>query len=61
MLTEFYKSEDVPLTTAFGREYPRYLIHPFAEYRALVRSCGVIDLTHWRVLRAAGRDRARFL
>ena len=61
MLTEFYKSEDVPLTTAFGREYPRYLIHPFAEYRALVRSCGVIDLTHWRVLRAAGRDRAGFL
>jgi aminomethyltransferase len=61
MLTEFYRNESVPLTRAFGHEYPRYFVHPFAEYRALVRSCSVIDLTHWRVLRAAGRDRARFL
>jgi folate-binding protein YgfZ len=61
MLTPFYKSEQVPLIRAFGREYPRYFIHPLAEYRALVGSCGVIDLTHWRVLRATGRDRARFL
>jgi aminomethyltransferase len=61
MLTEFYRNESVPLTRAFGREYPRYFVHPFAEYRALAGSCGVIDLTHWRVLRVTGRDRARFL
>ncbi|NWF91155.1 MAG: aminomethyl transferase family protein [Ignavibacteriaceae bacterium] len=61
MLTEFYKTENVALIRAFGREYPRYFVHPLAEYRALVGSCGVIDLTHWRVLRVTGRDRARFL
>jgi len=61
MLTAFYKNEKVPLTEAFGREYPGYFVHPFAEYRALVRFCGVIDLTHWRVLRTTGRDRAGFL
>jgi folate-binding protein YgfZ len=61
MLTDFYRNESVPLTRAFGREYPRYFVHPLAEYRALVGSCGVIDLTHWRVLRVTGRDRARFL
>ena len=61
MLTGFYKSERIALTEAFGREYPGYFVHPFAEYRALVRFCGVIDLTHWRVLRTTGRDRAGFL
>jgi len=61
MLTTFYKSEQIPLTEAFGREYPVYFVHPLAEYRALTGFCGVIDLTHWRILRATGRDRARFL
>jgi aminomethyltransferase len=61
MLSEFYKSERIPLSEAFGGEYPRYFVHPLAEYRALARHCGVIDLTHWRVLRATGGDRARFL
>lgn len=61
MLTEFYKSEQTAMARAPWGDYPRYFVHPLAEYRALVLSCGVIDLTHWRVLRATGRDRARFL
>lgn len=51
MLTEFYKQEKIPLEKAFGKEYPSYFLHPAAEYRALVRACGVIDLTHWRIVR----------
>ncbi len=61
MLSEFYKREQIPLTPAFGAKYPEYFIHPAAEYHALVRFCGVIDLTHWRVLRVRGGDRAGFL
>jgi glycine cleavage system aminomethyltransferase T len=56
MLREFYESERIPLNEAFGVEYPEYFFHPIAEYHALVRSCGVIDLTHWRVFSADGRD-----
>jgi folate-binding protein YgfZ len=61
MLREFYRKENISLRDAFGGQYPEYFLHPAAEYRALVRSCGVIDLTHWRVLRIRGRDRTRFL
>ncbi len=61
MLTEFYRKENIPLRDAFGGKYPEYFLHPAAEYHALVRSCGVIDLTHWRALRIRGKDRARFL
>ena len=61
MLSEFYKQERVPLEDAFGKEYPVYFLRPAAEYRALVRSCGVVDLTHWRILRVQGKDRASFL
>jgi len=56
MLTEFYKEERVPLEKAFGKAYPSYFLDPDAEYQALVHSCGVIDLTHWRILRAQGKD-----
>lgn len=61
MLTEFYRNENVPLRNAFGGEYPEFFLHPAAEYRALTRECGVIDLTHWRIISIRGRDRARFL
>ena len=61
MLTEFYMSERVAMAKASWGEFPRYFVHPLAEHRALVRFCGVIDLAHWRVLRATGSDRARFL
>jgi folate-binding protein YgfZ len=61
MLNELYKQERVPLEETFGKEYPSYFLHPAAEYRALVRSCGVIDLTHWSILRVQGKDRASFL
>jgi hypothetical protein len=56
MLTEFYRQERIPLEKAFGKEYPSYFLDPDAEYNALVNSCGVIDLTHWRILRAQGKD-----
>ena len=56
MLTEFYKQERVPLEKAFGKEYPSYFLDPDAEYQALVHACGVIDLTHWRIVRAQGKD-----
>jgi folate-binding protein YgfZ len=61
MLTEFYRSEQTAMTRTPWGEYPRYFLHPLAEYRALVGFCGVIDLTHWGVLRVTGSDRARFL
>lgn len=61
MLERLYHKERIPLAKAFGAEYPEYFLSPAAEYRALVRSCGVIDLTHRRVLVARGRDRAGFL
>lgn len=61
MLSEFYKQERVSLEEAFGKKYPICFLHPAAEYRALVRSCGVIDLTHWHILRVQGKDRASFL
>jgi len=56
MLSEFYKQEGIPLEEAFGKEYPSYFLHPDAEYDALVHSCGVIDLTHWRIVRVQTKN-----
>lgn len=61
MLEKLYQNANIPLTRAFGVEYPEYFLSPAAEYSALVRSCGVIDLTHRRVLLVRGGGRARFL
>ncbi|UCH85284.1 MAG: hypothetical protein JSW50_06230, partial [Candidatus Latescibacterota bacterium] len=61
MLLDIYKEANVPLTQAFDTTYPTFFLHPLVEYDALVNHAGVVDLTHWRVLIAAGRDRAGFL
>lgn len=61
MLEERYREENTPLTRAFGIEYPERFLSPVAEYDALVKACGVIDLTHRRLVRVRGRDRASYL
>lgn len=61
MLTEAYKRENIHLTSSFGVEYPSYFIHPVVEYQSLVKSAGVIDLTHWKTFRLSGKDRQSFL
>ncbi len=61
MLGDLYKIEGVPFVDAFGIKYPESFGDPLAEYRALVESTGIIDLTHWHVLEITGEDRARFL
>jgi folate-binding protein YgfZ len=61
MLTEAHKRDKVSLTHIFGVEYPSWFVHPAAEYQALTRYAGVIDLTHWPVYRATGKDRISFL
>lgn len=61
MLTDAYKKTGIPLAPLFGVEYPSYVVHPVAEYRALVEAAGVIDLTHWRTFRLLGKDRQSFV
>ncbi len=61
MLADIYKREGVSLSDTFGVPYPAYFIHPAAEYQALTRYVGLVDLTHWAVLRVTGKDRAGFL
>ncbi|MDH3216642.1 MAG: hypothetical protein OEN01_10155 [Candidatus Krumholzibacteria bacterium] len=61
MLTDAYRRNNVQLTSSFGVEYPTHFVHPVAEYLALVNDAGVIDLTHWGILRLSGRDRLSFL
>ncbi|MFQ5512299.1 MAG: YgfZ/GcvT domain-containing protein [Candidatus Krumholzibacteriia bacterium] len=61
MLTDVYKRDGVRLAEAFGGPYPEYFIHPAAEYQALTRYAGLIDLTHWRTLKVTGKDRVGFL
>ena len=61
MLTELYKRLELPMAEMFGRPFPRYFVHPAAEYTALSAAAGVLDLTHWRTLRLTGKDRQTFL
>jgi folate-binding protein YgfZ len=61
MLVDTYKKEGIPLGTIFGVAYPEYFVHPVAEYLALTRFAGVIDLCHWKILRVGGNDRVSFL
>jgi folate-binding protein YgfZ len=61
MLSDIYKRDSVPVTELFGVEYPAYFFHPVVEYQALVNNAAVLDLTHWRVFRLSGKDRASFL
>ena len=61
MLTDLYKKAGIPLKKSFGISYPEYFYHPAAEYYALVNCAGVIDLTHWTILRVTGNDRTTFL
>ncbi|MDH4038034.1 MAG: hypothetical protein OEX18_06170 [Candidatus Krumholzibacteria bacterium] len=61
MLTDTYKSAQIPLSDAFGGPYPDAFTHPRLEYEMLTHTAGLIDLSHWGVLRLTGTDRARFL
>jgi len=61
MLIETYKAAHVPLSDAFGGPYPDAFSHPRLEYEMLAHAAGVIDLSHWGVLRLTGNDRVRFL
>jgi folate-binding protein YgfZ len=58
---ETYRSADVPLSDAFGGPYPDAFSHPRLEYEMLTHTAGLIDLSHWGVLRLTGSDRVRFL
>ncbi len=61
MLEKFYKKTVIPLANHFGVTYPEYFTNPAAEYKAQVAYAGVIDLTHWAILRVTGADRTTFL
>ena len=61
MYTEEYKRRGVPMTSAFGGQYPIAFTHPIREYRALTEDVALIDLSHWGVLRLTGADRVAFL
>ncbi|HEX5130893.1 MAG TPA: glycine cleavage T C-terminal barrel domain-containing protein [Candidatus Krumholzibacteria bacterium] len=61
MLHETYIAEQIPLSSAFGVEYPDAFSHPRIEYEMLTHTAGLIDLSHWGVLRLTGADRVRFL
>jgi len=61
MLEKVYKETGIPLGRHFGVTYPEYFTHPVAEYNAQVVYAGVIDLTHWAILRVTGADRTSFL
>jgi folate-binding protein YgfZ len=61
MLIDTYKSEHVPMADAFGGPYPEAFSHPRLEYEMLTQHAGLIDLSHWGVLRLTGTDRVRFL
>jgi folate-binding protein YgfZ len=61
MLTETYRSEHIPLSDAFGIPYPDAFTHPRLEYEMLTHAAGIVDLSHWGVLRLTGSDRVRFL
>ena len=61
MLTDTYKTEQIPLSDAFGGPYPDAFTHPRLEYEMLTHTAGLIDLSHWGVLRLTGSDRVRFL
>jgi folate-binding protein YgfZ len=51
----------VLLGESFGVDYPEAFSHPLIEYRALTTRAGLIDLTHWGVLRLTGADRTSLL
>lgn len=61
MFADAYKAAGVALTESFGTAYPSWFTHPLAEYEALTGNVGLIDLTHWGVLRLTGEDRVTFL
>lgn len=61
MLEKLYKETGIPMAKHFGVTYPEYFTHPAAEYNAQVAYAGVIDLTHWTILRVTGADRTTFL
>jgi len=61
MFIETYKSDHIPLSDAFGVPYPDAFSHPRLEYEMLTRSAGILDVSHWGVLRMTGTDRVTFL
>lgn len=61
MLIETYRSEHIPLSDAFGVSYPDAFSHPRLEYELLVNAAGILDASHWGVLRLSGADRVTFL
>jgi folate-binding protein YgfZ len=61
MLTETYRTDQIPLSDAFGGPYPDAFTHPRVEYEMLTHHAGIVDLSHWGVLRLTGSDRATFL
>ncbi len=61
MLIETYKTDHIPLSDAFGVPYPDAFSHPRIEYEMLTHAAGIIDVSHWGVLRLTGADRLSFL
>ena len=61
MLTDVHKAAGAVYGDAFGTSYPLFFVHPGAEYRAITKYLGLIDLNHWSVLSLTGKDRVSFL
>lgn len=61
MLTDVHKAAGAVYGDAFGTSYPLYFVHPGAEYQAITKYLGLIDLNHWSVLSLTGKDRVSFL
>ena len=61
MLLSAHRRDNARVAHAFGVEYPSWFVNPAAEYQSLTRYAGALDLTHWSILRATGKDRVSFL
>lgn len=61
MLSDIHKRDNLQFVDAFGGRYPAWFKNPTAEYQAITRYTGALDLTHWRIFTVKGRDRVSFL